>query len=416
MNICGGVTTTEISENERDYSECLLSNNRIKGRVDMIDITKEQREIVVYGTGLNAVKWVFDFEDKGKEIKYFLNTDSRMDTLCGKAVYSPGIGNLRNKFVVVAVSSVQIYLDISRKLQQYGLREFEDYIYYRWIDKQIVLIHGNCHMQIVRRFLESSKLFLREYVVYPNPAICDNKQGEINEAALKNCDILIHQEIRQENQFGYKFSDEYIRTKIKKGVFEIIVPNLFGLGKAFFPHSSVNSNNCLLRNGQDLSGMFPHADSVIDCGYKQGKKLEEIISFAKSNAAIDKNTVLQNFDIYMKKIKDREQTCDIKIYDYILEHYKNEKLFYDSGHPTNSIIRKYAVDILQMLGINDENIYSEVKLDMHEVPVYPVIKEYLGLEWKEENMRESSHAKKMRETMKLEEYIYEYLWWCYGYK
>jgi len=381
----------------------------------MIDI-KKQREIVVYGTGLSSVKWAFEREENGGNIKYFLNSDSKIDTFCGKAVYSPDIRNVRNCYIVVVVSSVEIYMDVSRKLQQFGLREFDDYIYYQWINKKIVLIHGNCHLRIAKGYLESSETFIKQYAIYPNPEIHKNKRGKIDESVIRNCDVLIHQAIRPQNPFGQKLSAEYLRKDKKPNALEIVVPNLYGLGKAFFPHSSVNERNYLLKNGCDTGGMFPHADSVLDEGIRQGKTIEEIISFAKSEDAINKDVVLDNFNIYMEKIKERERDCDIKIYDYILAHYKYERLFYDMWHPTNLVIRKYAMEILQRLGITDENIYFKDNLGAHEVPIYPVIKECLGLEWKDANMREGIDGKKLRDTMSLEEYIYEYLWWCYSYR
>ncbi len=50
---------------------------------------------------------------------------------------------------------------------------------------------------------------------------------------------------------------------------------------------------------------------------------------------------------------------------------------------------------------------------MHENPVYPVVINYLRMNWKEEELRKSFTAKKMCKFMDFEEYIREYLWWCY---
>ncbi len=382
----------------------------------MIDLTKEQRKIVVYGTGLSAVKWVFEYEQKGNQIDYFLNTDRRIDSFCGKTVYSPSEEKVKECYIIVVVASVRTYLGISEILQQYSLREFDDYIYYKWLDKKIVLLSGNCHIWIVQKYLESSLRFMEEYAIYPNPAICRNTKGEIEDVVLEHSDVWIHQDIRPENEYGYKLSDEYLRTKIKPQTYEIIFPNLFGMGRTFYPNSSHNNNNIPMNNGQDTGGMFPCTDSVIERCVLQGKDLEEIISYAKSEEAMDKEFVIDNFNVYMSKIKEREQTCDIKIHDFILEHYKDEQLFYDWGHPSNIIIKKFAMDILQKLGIPDKNIYTEVELDAYEMPVYPAIRKHLGLRWEKENIRECKGAKKIREKMNLEEYIFEYLWWCHGYR
>lgn len=383
----------------------------------MVDLLNEQRQIVVYGTGLNAVKWAFQYEKTGGNISYFLNTDSAIDEICGKPVYSPGIRNVKNCYIVVAVSTEKIYLEISQKLQQWGLCEFEDYIYYRWLNKKMVLMHGNCHMTILKEFMKSSASFEDLYAVYPNPAICFNRKKEINETILKNCDVYIHQEIRTDNPYGYKMSDEYIETKINADTFEIVVPNLYNLGSAFFPHlTKENVRNKKLRNGLQQKGIFVNGDVVLDDCVRCGKTLQEIIDYAKSGAALDKEYIVENFNTYMDKIKEREKNCDVKIYDYILENYKIRKLFYDPEHPTNDIIKKCATDVLRMLGIVDEGIHCESKLDAYEAPIYPVIKECLQLKWEDEDLRTGALGMRLSDSMDLDEYIYEYLWWCYDYR
>lgn len=373
-------------------------------------------KVVIYGTGLNAVKWMFHYEQQGGEVEYFLNTDSKIDMLCGKKVYSPNDEKVHDCYIVVAVSGMRLYLSISKQLQNYGLREFDDYIYYSWIDKQIVLLHGNCHIWIVHKYLESSEEFVQKYAIYPNPAICRNTMGEIEENILKNSDVWIHEEIRTENGYGYKLSDEYIRQKINPEVKEIIFPNLFGLGRMFFPNSNHNYKNNPMKNGQDTGAMFPCTDSLIECCVEQGKNIEEIIEYVANDEALCEEYVIKNFNLYMDKVKEREKICDIKIYDFIMEHYKDEQLFYDMGHPTNVILRKYSIDILKKLGIDDENIHTTVELDAYEMPIYPSIKKHLGIRWEKENIRQCQNAKRMCDKMNLEEYIYEYLWWCYNYR
>lgn len=58
-------------------------------------------------------------------------------------------------------------------------------------------------------------------------------------------------------------------------------------------------------------------------------------------------------------------------------------------------------------------LYTDKRLDYHEVPVYPAIRKHLDLEWKEEKIRTSNDAKRIASEMDIEEYIKEYLFWCY---
>lgn len=236
------------------------------------------------------------------------------------------------------------------------MEEFNDYIFYKWIDRKVVLLHGNCHMLVVKSYLESSDNFMNQYAIYPNPLIQNNKEKKISDIVLKNCEVWIHEDIQRENKYGYFLSDVYIREKwlnergeCKKN--EIIIPHLFGLGKAFFPQSADNKRNEKIKNGQDANGMFPHADLIIDKCVEEGMAVNKIIAFCKGGLALDEKVVVANFEEYMGKIKEREKAWDIKIYDFILENYQKTKLFYDEGHPTNVIFEKICMDILKKLGV-----------------------------------------------------------------
>lgn len=158
--------------------------------------------------------------------------------------------------------------------------------------------------------------------------------------------------------------------------------------------------------------MFPYADNAIEKCVERGMSVEDTVSFCKSGNVFRKDEVINNFENYMKRIKEREIAWDIKIYDFIMLHYKYEKLFYDEGHPTNIVLKKIAYEILQRLDI-EENIYSDVRLDYHECPVYPEVKKYLELKWDDKELRKSPYAKKFSVKMDFEGYVKEYLMWCY---
>ena len=83
--------------------------------------------------------------------------------------------------------------------------------------------------------------------------------------------------------------------------------------------------------------------------------VEEICKFVQGDNAIDEKYIMTNFNMYMKKIKEREVCWDIKIYDFIVNHYRKEKLFFDIGHPTNTIIKEISIRILEKLNISNSN-------------------------------------------------------------
>ena len=67
---------------------------------------------------------------------------------------------------------------------------------------------------------------------------------------------------------------------------------------------------------------------------------------------------------------------------------------------------------MEKLEIYDE-IVSDKSLDYHEVPIYPYIRKTLGMMWDEKNIRKNSEAIKGTSKMDIQEYIREYIWWCY---
>lgn len=378
-----------------------------------LDIVADGRTIAIYGTGLLAAKCAYDLEKQGIEIGFLLNSKCKIKEFCNHKVYDPEDRNLKDVFVLVAVSE-QYYKEIAEYLSAKGLVEFKDYIYHKWINKKLVLLHGNCHMQVIQQYLLSSDAFQDEYIIYPNPLICCNENGRIEEAVLANCDVWIHEDIQKDNQFGYYLSDEYMRAYISETTKEIVIPHLFGLGRAFFPQNCWNPNNMPLQNGEEKNGLFPRGDSVLEQGVKEKKSVQEIIEYASSDYALEKEYIISNFRLYMNKIQEREKDWDIKIFEFIVSHYKKEKLFYDSGHPTNVIMKKISSEIIAGLGIKGGEIYAEKTMDFYEEPVYPIVKKVLGLEWEDKYIRTQANAGKLVENMDLEEYIREYLWYCHG--
>lgn len=368
----------------------------------------KDKEIIVYGTGVNAAKCVYLLEINGIKIDYILDGREGVGKFKDYPVYMPSDERLDGKYIVVACSG-GTYKAIKEHLHKY--EEFKDFIYYNWLGKKIVFLHGNCHMDIIEAYLNSSVKFQREYAVYPAPRICmDIPVDTIN---LWNMDVWIHEDIRSDNQFGYEFSDDYLGKFMAESVFEIIVPNLYGLGGGFFPFANDwNNRNAALLNGADRVGMFPRRDALIEQCLEKNMSLEQIYSYVQGDEIFPGENILHNFNTYINKIQQREKNWDIKILDFILSHYKSEKLFYDSGHPTNVIFEKISADILQILGISDR-ISTDLRLDSNEIPIYPWICKVLGMEWTEERIRASSNAKKCSDYMDIKEYIREYIWWCH---
>ena len=376
----------------------------------------ENVKYVVWGTGIHAAQ--FSYAKRNLiNIEFYIDNavEENEWTFFGKKVLKYDEAErfgLKDYFIILATAE-NVYSEIKKQLHEIGYKEFKSFAYYQFFLKKIVLLHGNCHMRIVKQFLLSSEDFSRQYAIYPLTAIQNIKEKYIDKEVLENCDLFIHEDIQAENEYGFKLSDEYILPRLKRECVKITIPNLFGMGRAFFPQMIWNEHNPGIRGNLERNGFFPHGDVIIDRAVEMGKEIGEILALMEEKP-FSEEEILDNFRLYMSKIEQREKNWDIPIYNFISMKYKKEKLFFDSGHPTNIVMKEIAIGILRKLDIVGENIFCKEEMNSHEEFVYDIVRETLELEWKDTEIRKGINGKKMGTKMTREEYVREYLFWCYG--
>lgn len=376
----------------------MFTDNAIKSRLE--------GGCAVRGTGIHGVKCTYLMQKSGIDIRYYLSRNKCTGIFRGKKVYGENVDGL---YIIVATSP-EVYLEIADELRKSGKREFEDFAYYEWFFKDIVLLQGNCHMTVIKKFLLSSSEFRDRYVVYPYPLlVTDTKEFRTEPEIFRHIDVWIHQDIRANNQFGYEVSDDYIRPFVRPEIREIIIPHMYGIGRMLFPQSIALEGNPAINDGNDTDGLFPYGDKVIEKCIESGMDQDEIIAFCRSDRALEEAEIKENFNTHMNKLKMRESQWDIKIANFVEEHYRKEKLFYDDGHPTNVVMKQIVVEILKRLNIKDSQIDCDMNMDTREVYVYPVVRKTLGLEWEDQEVRIT--GMKLDKHMDFEEYIKEYCWW-----
>lgn len=374
-----------------------------------------KEKIVLFGTGTVAETFYRQYKNE-VEIVFCVdnNTEKQNGTFHNLKILPPVKKNLTDYFVVVVVVAGVYYHEIRKQLTELGLKEFTDFAYCirSRLGKKMAMLHGNCHIQVIREYLTKSPAFSEEYQVYPNLPIHLQKEDHLDDSVLEKCDLFIHQDIQTNNQFGFKFSDDYILKRLKKNCIAITIPNLFGLGHGFFPQTVENSRNKIY-NG-DPNGMFFYVDENIISFMEQNLSTNEIVNVLTTKKIYNRDQVIDNFNYYIEKIQRREKNWSVKILDYILKKYRFEQLFYDEEHPTNLILEEISKGILRKLAIfADRKIVLDLCLDWHEVPIYPCVGESLGLQFNENIIRKKSKAKLRDVEMDFEEYIREYIEWCY---
>lgn len=378
------------------------------------------RDIIIWGTGAVARRFYYNImQEKAVRVRYFVD-NAPVTSFYGHEVYRPTRENC-SKYLVVVASDVY-YEKIAIQMTGYGLKELRDFIPYEALGKEVVLVHGNCHVFVMKEYLKTSKTFLEKFYLYPLPLIQDNKKKYIKDDLLENCDIFIYQDIRKDNQFDERLSADYLSPKIHKR--RICIPNVFGMGTFLYPQaeppqgSESDGWNNYVGEGSPI-GICNYRDENIDRQWREGERCIDKIAAHLEGQVYDQEYIRQNAETCFEKMRKRERFWDVKITDYIEQGYKEKQMFYEPAHPCNHVLRKISEGILEILGINGNEISEvEAHLAYQEMPTYQCVKEALGLNYETKHIRHRGaweQSKLTPKDMDLTEYCREYCYWCYGW-
>lgn len=381
------------------------------------------KHVVIYGAGFEAERFLC-LKEKELDVEFFIDRIANR-TFHGKQVFAiEEVQKLHKKKILVAANE-KSYREISSILESKGLVEFYDFISIHYYDKQFAILYGNCHINVIAKYLDqqiefSKKYFLRVFYV--------GAKEVPNENELKHCDVFIGQDIRTNNELGMPDMNSLVKKTRECNV--ITIPNLYGY-KFFWPQVTErfdNIDNLHLGNDRipekDLNNLSYAArgpvrwmigwhDKYIERALEKGIDIDEIIDNCLYKDVFQPEEIRSVFLEAINKLIEREKDCDVKISDYILENYRNEELFYDPAHPTNILLKEKTRRILNKLNIYDiEFDECEMKLDSSEIFIYGCVRKALGLNY---NKRYIKHFEKRGtlwgRSISVEEYIRQYKLW-----
>lgn len=287
-----------------------------KGRIEM-------QNIVIWGTGAAARRFYYTImSQQDIEVKYFVD-NAPVDMFYGHKVYRPTQENC-SKYLVVVASDVY-YQNIAVQLTGYGLKELRDFIPYGAIGKEVVLVHGNCHVVVVKEYLKTSETFNKRFYLYPLPLIQDNQKRYVKDDLLENCDVFIYQDIRKDNQFDERLSADYLAAKVHKK--KICIPNVFGMGTFLYPQAETPQGsendgwNNYMGEGSPI-GICNYRDQNIDYQWREGERNIEKIAEYLQGEIYDEKYIKENMTACFDKMKKREEFWDVKITDFIKQGFR----------------------------------------------------------------------------------------------
>lgn len=187
-----------------------------------------KKRIAIYGVGLEAEKFYWNNSDK-YEIAYAIDRTPR-SCFHGIKVYSVDyvVKNLPRVFIIVTAGR-WTYREIRKNLKEFGLVEFKDFIWCEFVNREMVVLYGNCHMIAIEDYLMNNPHFCKKYVV---KRFCVTEELPDREE-LQNCRILISQDVNERNKLGV-FSAEEVFGMASESCTKILIPNLYGCN-LFFP-------------------------------------------------------------------------------------------------------------------------------------------------------------------------------------
>lgn len=275
------------------------------------------------------------------------------------------------------------------------------------MERKKVVVYGNCHTEAVIKYLQSNKEFIQKYEILPILPVYQIENSEyFNLPVFKECDIFIHQSIRENNRYGREYASKNLISKLKDGCKVIAIPNLYHLPICFFPQYTEEREFKLMKGATIF-----FRDSIIDSGVKNGYSIKQIYDEYKKSYYFSKERIQKALEEFILKVQEREQEWDIKISGFLMEKYKDEQLFFDPNHPTPVVISYISEELLKCLGIKnytDLGDYQPWRMDTYEMPICESVRRALNLSYQTAEIRNTGN-KLIQDSMYLRSYIIQYM-------
>lgn len=229
------------------------------------------------------------------------------------------------------------------------------------MSKKLCVFYGNCQVIYnVHGILSNYSPFTNSYnsisyVNHDNTNISHLKNIDINH--FKQCDVLIYQPL--DDNHGV-YSASAIKKILKAECIQISFPYIYNcaLYTVYFEPATIRWT----------------FQTLINCGWSN---IIELILKRTSLKDIlelyDNNKIDFYFDKRMElsinTLKRKEEQCNINVSNFILENYKDKRLFITQNHISNYFIQYVSKNILKLLNIdyslpeyiNDQKDYIEAE-------------------------------------------------------
>lgn len=253
-------------------------------------------------------------------------------------------------------------------------------------EKKLCMLHGNCQISVLQKYLIHNEKFAEDYTIIQFPEFfrMNDEMRKVYDCDVfySKIDLLISQMISDENRFGKDISTSYIKQRLRGDCKTVLVSNMYM--QAYFPqHKRINDP--VYKTWGIKS--FTWGDKYLDIMAEKDKSVEDVIREVNQSTFIGREEIRNLFVRDLEEMERRDSLVDVKIYDYLKEMAEKEILFWSVNHPKNIVFNVLARRLLVYLNYyaSEKEVEFKHEMQLNESntlkiacqAIYPSVNEYI---------------------------------------
>jgi len=227
-------------------------------------------------------------------------------------------------------------------------------------------IIGNCQAQPLRYILNKSVNFCRLFSLDEFPAVHianDNDVSQLNDKISK-CALIVSQPISESYRKNIGLGTESLFNKSPNEAIKISWPSLYfsAYNPELFKFKS--------QDGKSVTSIFDYHCKIIFKSFLNDLSISKTCeSLHDCSIAKDQSEIANKS---LDELKHRDQKTDVKIFDFISQHYRFQRLFWTFNHPSTEVLKRVASQILKFLGL--KNDIADIPFsELLDGTIYPIL-------------------------------------------
>jgi len=212
-------------------------------------------------------------------------------------------------------------------------------------------VFGNCQAGIISQIL-MEQLPNDEIIAFKAVHTMSKEDRLLFLEEIKYLDVLLHQPV---SEVYSPISTEKILSIIdnkKSIIFPVIYFSPYFMDITYLKNSY---------GATDRTFVSDYHSRIIMSAFYHGLESDSIIQAFNSDSFFSKKSVLNNFDISLHTLKEKEKVCDITISHLIEKNYDKKNLFFTFNHPTGYLVYYVVNKFLSLINKTELNNKMTVK-------------------------------------------------------